>query len=313
MTKLTVLMPVYNVASYIKEAVDSVLNQSFHDYELLIINDGATDGTKKIIESYNDSRIRLICQENKGVAEALNTGLQFARGEFIARFDGDDICLPGRLEKQVSFLEQNPEYVLIGGEAEYMDQSGQHLFHYKCIAYTHEEIMNTISSHCPFIHASVMYRKDAVMKAGGYPPHAHNFEDHLLWIQMIRYGNYCNLPLQLVKVRINPASATIDEKWRGRRFRRLKNHILQKGTVTADEGADLMRMIKIQDTPKIKLGAYHALCGKKFLLDNYQPAKARRHLATAIRIHPSRPDNYIFYMLSFFPGSFLKWLHQKFE
>ena len=100
MTKLTVLMPVYNVASYIKEAVDSVLNQSFHDYELLIINDGATDGTKKIIESYNDSRIRLICQENKGVAEALNTGLQFARGEFIARFDGDDICFNFFFSKQ---------------------------------------------------------------------------------------------------------------------------------------------------------------------------------------------------------------------
>jgi|SRR5688572_26453099 len=309
--KITVLMPVRDGEKYIAEAIRSVLDQTFTDFELLIINDGSTDGTVSIIHQFSDPRIRLIEQPGQGIAIALNKGLQEAKGHYIARFDADDICFPGRLQKQVSFLDNNPGYVLVGCDVEYISESGEHLFNFHCAGYTHEEIMKRLYVDCPFIHSGVMYLREMVIKTGGYSPDAHNFEDYLLWIQLKKYGQYSNLPEQLIKVRFNPNSVTIDEKWRGRRFRQLKRKIINQGWVTAAEGTALLEIIKSQNRGKIKQGAYFALCGKKFLIDNYQPAKARNYLAKAIRNHPLRPDNYALYLLSYFPQSFIKWLDRK--
>jgi hypothetical protein len=179
------------------------------------------------------------------------------------------------------------------------------------MGHTHEEIMEQLYVYCPFIHSSIMYRKDAVLKAGGYPAGAHNFEDYLLWVQLAGHGRYCNLPERLLRVRFNPASVTIDEKWRGSRFRELKRKIINQGFVTSSEGDELLSIVKGQDTRKIKEGAYYTLCGKKFLVDNHQPSKARTHLAKAIRVYPGRLDNYALFMLSYFPKPFINWLHSK--
>src|SRR4051794_13726774 len=102
--KISVLMPAYNVANFIGEAIRSILNQSFKDFEFIIINDGSTDETESIIQSFSDSRIILVTQENKGVAAALNSGLSIAKSNYIARFDADDICYPHRLAKQYQFM-----------------------------------------------------------------------------------------------------------------------------------------------------------------------------------------------------------------
>lgn len=113
--RVTVLMPVYNGEEYLREAVDSVLNQTFTDFELLIINDGSTDKSVEIIESYSDSSIRLVHNEkNIKLGATLNKGLHLARGEYIARMDCDDISLPSRLEKQVAFMDSNPKIVVCG-------------------------------------------------------------------------------------------------------------------------------------------------------------------------------------------------------
>jgi hypothetical protein len=104
---------------------------------------------------------------------------------------------------------------------------------------------------------------------------------------------------------------TIDEKWRGRRFLQLKSNLLHRGYATEEENAELDSIMKSQDTRNIKEGAYYALCGKKFLFNNYKPAKARANLAKAIRSRPSRADNYILYMLSFLPKSFINWLYGR--
>lgn len=308
--KVTVLMPAYNAASYIAEAIDSILKQSLIDFELLIINDGSTDNTVQIIKSFTDPRIIIINQDNQGIAAALNTGLSKAKARYIARFDADDICSPERLQQQFIFLNTHPEYVLAGSDAEYISAGGDHLFYFTCIGHTNEEITKKIYFQCPFIHSSVMYRKDAVIKAGGYSLYAHNFEDYFLWIQLKKYGRFCNLSQQLIKVRFNPSSTTIDEKWRGSLFRKMKRDIIRRGIITKEEGDQLLSIIKRQDTQKIKEGAYYAMCGKKFLIDNHQPKKARSLLSKAIRIHPYRWDNYILYMLSYFPGPFIGWLHK---
>ncbi|NNU34510.1 glycosyltransferase [Mucilaginibacter sp. S1162] len=259
---ITVLMPAYNAAKYIAEAITSVLQQTYTDFELLIVNDGSTDETVAIIDSFKDDRIVLISQSNKGVAAALNTGLAHARAPYIARFDADDVCYPYRLEKQVRFLQDNPEYILVGSEAKYILENGEFLFDFHCIAYSHEQIIDKLYFYCPFVHPAVMYKKQAVIDAGGYPTHAHNFEDYLLWANLAGSGRLCNLTEPLIKYRLNSSSVTIDEKWRGRRFRELKREIVLRGFITAAEGNELLAIIKDRDVRKIKEGAYNALCGK---------------------------------------------------
>ncbi len=302
-------MPAYNAGKYIAEAIASVLHQTFTNFELLIVNDGSTDDTVAIIESYQDSRIVLIHQENKGIAAALNAGLKHARAPYIARFDADDICYPHRLETQVEFLNNNPDYILVGSDADYILENGDWLFYFDCIAHTNQQITDKLYFYCPFLHPTVMYRKESICRAGGYPTDAHNFEDYLLWTSIANTGMLCNLPEALIKYRLNSSSVTIDERWRGKRFRKLKREIIKRGSITLEEGEELLAIIKKQDVRKIKEGAYHALCGKKFLANNYQPQKARPHILKAIRMHPFRWDNYLLYTVSYLPEKFILWLH----
>ena len=309
--QITVLIPAYNAGKYIGDAINSVLVQSFTDFELLIVNDGSTDHTEETIRSFSDPRIVLINREHAGVSAALNAGLDLAKSRYIARFDADDICMPHRLEKQLGFLESHPDYVLAGSDAEYILENGDHLFNFTCIGHSHEEVMKKLYFYCPFIHSGVMYRKDDVMKAGGYSLHAHNFEDYLLWTQLAKQGKLCNLPETLIKVRFNPNSVTIDEKWRGNRFRKLKRSVIKRGSITRDEGNELLAIIKNQDVQKIKQGSYHALCGKKFLTDNYQPKKARKHIKEAIQLNTLRFDNYALFIASYLPERMIRWLHKK--
>jgi glycosyltransferase involved in cell wall biosynthesis len=310
-SKITVLMPAYNAGKYIREAIESVLAQTYQDFELLIVNDGSTDDTVCAVLSINDPRIVLVNKEHEGIAAALNTGLRLADTYYIARFDADDICMPDRLEKQFNFLEDHPDYVMVGSDAEYILENGDFLFSFKCIAHSNEEILQNMYVYCPFIHSSVMYKRDEVIKAGGYNVHAHNFEDYLLWTSLAKTGKLQNLREPLLKVRFNPTSITIDEKWRGERFRYLKRQATTRGAITEEEGNELLAIIKRQDIQKIKEGAYHALCGKKFLANNYQPVKARGHVRKAISISPLRLDNYLLYAVSYLPEPFIAWLHKK--
>jgi glycosyltransferase involved in cell wall biosynthesis len=309
--EITVLMPAYNAGKYIREAISSVLQQSFRDFELLVVNDGSTDDTLSIALSIQDSRVIVINKEHAGIASALNTGLKLASAPYIARFDADDVCLPNRLETQFNFLHDHPDYVLVGTDAEYILENGDFLFNFKCIAHSDEEVKSKLYVYCPFIHSSVMYRKKDVIKAGGYNIHAHNFEDYLLWTNLAKMGKMQNLREPLIKVRLNAASATIDEKWRGERFRQLKRQATARGSVTEEEGNELFEIIRRQDVRKIKEGAYHALCGKKFLANNYQPKKARNHVLKAISIKPLRLDNYLLYAVSYFPAPIIAWLHRQ--
>ncbi len=303
-------MPAYNAGKYIREAVYSVLHQTYHDFELLIINDGSTDNTLELALSFTDPRVIVVNKDHEGIASALNTGLKLANAPFIARFDADDICVPSRFETQLNFLQDHPDYVLVGSDAEYMLENGEFLFDFKCIAHSNDEVQNNLYVYCPFIHSAVMYRRDEVLKAGGYNIHAHNFEDYLLWTNLAKMGKMQNLREPLIKVRFNPASATIDEKWRGERFRQLKRQATTRGSITEEEGNELLQIIRRQDVRKIKEGAYHALCGKKFLANNYQPKKARRHVRRAISITPLRFDNYLLYAASYLPESVIGWLHR---
>ncbi len=309
--KITVLMPAYNVADFIAEAIQSVLLQTFRDFELLIINDGSTDNTPEVARSFNDERIVLIEQENLGVAAALNNGLQHARAGYIARFDADDICFPERLQKQYDFMLANPEYIVIGSAADYIDAAGNYVFTHHPKGKTDCDIKELPYNICPFIHASVMYKKQAVIKVG-YNVNAHSFEDHLLWQQLKVNGKMINLSDPLLSVRLNPGSLTIDEKKRPKAFHAIKNKALQTGTINIEEGNKLLELIRKQNNEKNKQGAYNILLAKKYLWNNYDPAKARNHIKKAIKQDSFDINDYLLWLISFLPRNIISKLYAIF-
>lgn len=309
--KVTVLMPAWNAEKYIGEAIRSVLNQTFTEFELLIIDDGSTDNTVVEIKKFTDNRLRLIECEHEGIAFALNKGLQEAKGIYIARFDADDICYPERVKIQYEFMMAHPDYILIGAEADYMDMNGEYIFTMKYHAYSDDEIRVLKPAVCPFSHVTVMYKKMEVVCAGGYDGHAYTFEDHLLWLKLIHKGKVCNLPQSLVQVRFNPSSVTIDEVWRGKKFKKLKYTCINKGFITLAESEHLQEIIKKQDANKIKMGAYYSLIAKKYLWDNYHPAKARWHLRNLMNYYPAKLSTYLLYLISFLPNTIISFLYHR--
>lgn len=159
MVKVTVLMPVYNGEEYLKDAIDSILNQTFHDFELLIINDGSSDGSLDIINSYQDPRIKLVNNEsNLKLIKTLNKGLRLASGKYIARMDSDDTCHPRRLEMQVKMLDMNPDIAVCGTGMKVIGKKYARPF----LAKSEEDIKNYLVVKNCMAHPSIMMRKDII-------------------------------------------------------------------------------------------------------------------------------------------------------
>ncbi len=309
--KITVLMPCYNAAGFICDAIRSVLDQTFHDFELLIVNDGSTDHTAERIRSFQDERIVYIEQNRQGIASALNTGLKHAGGEYIARFDADDICFPERLEKQYQFMIKHPEYIVSGSGANYIDEGGNYIFTHSPTIKSDPDIRQLSHTICPFIHASVMYKKDIVAKTG-YDTGAHGFEDHLLWLKIKQEGKMINFSEPLLSVRLNPDSFTMDERKRSREFRKIKKRALRTKSIAKKDSDRLYSIICEQNHSRKKKGAYYGLLAKKFLWDNYNPVKARLNMKRAISVYAFDIKDYLLLLVSYLPRKFIIQLYSLF-
>ncbi|GAF65686.1 putative glycosyltransferase [Bacillus sp. TS-2] len=213
MPKLSVIMPVYNNAEYLEESIQSILSQTFTDFEFLIINDGSTDYSLKIIEKYGlmDKRIKVINQENKGVVSSLNEAIVLSNSPLIARMDGDDIAFLNRFEKQINFLNKHPEVSILGtkieafgnGEdtqkAEVMNRYGREL--------RLEYIKETILRDNVICHPSVMMRREFVLSLNMYRDTYKYAEDYDLWMRAVRSGYVIqNLQETLLKYRLHANS-----------------------------------------------------------------------------------------------------------
>jgi glycosyltransferase involved in cell wall biosynthesis len=198
---ISVLLPVYNCADYVKESVESILNQTYPHFELLIINDGSRDDSERIINSIQDTRIRYIPQKNQGLATTLNNGIALSRGTLLARQDADDVSLPTRFEEQVRFLNAHPEIMLLGTHAQIMNSDGQFLNRFHRHATASAELKTDLLFDNPFVHSSVMFRKDILKKSGNYLPGDHIFEDHNLWSSISNVAEIANIPMLLVNYR----------------------------------------------------------------------------------------------------------------
>ncbi|MFB2120566.1 MULTISPECIES: glycosyltransferase [Parapedobacter] len=166
---VSVLMTAYNAALYIREAIQSVLDQTFGDFELIVYDDGSTDGTSAIAKGFGDPRIRLIADvNNKGITHARQAALRAARGKYIAILDSDDVAFPSRLEKQYQFLEAHPDVVLCGGNAVVIDESGNTTTQVLIPSYKPEELKVKLFFNNIFVNSTVMYRRAEVLSLGGY-------------------------------------------------------------------------------------------------------------------------------------------------
>ena len=188
---VSIVLSVYNGAMYLRESLDSLLNQSFKDFELIIINDGSTDDTAKILSSYKDDRIKMYEQDNLGLVSALNRGIGLASGKYIARQDADDKSEPKRLERQVASLEDNTELVVIGSSMSVMDETSKKKHVHKVLL-NDPELKQELLVRSPFAHGSVMFKKDAFNRAGRYRQNEYPAEDYGLWLRLSEFGNFAN-------------------------------------------------------------------------------------------------------------------------
>jgi len=208
MPKISVIMSVYNSEKYLREAVLSVLGQTYKDFEFIIINDGSTDNSLKTLKEFEDqdSRIKLISRENKGLVDSLNEGIKMAQGEYIARMDADDISVPERLEKQLKWAAEN-DLAVCGTWAEEIDSIGNEVkdLNYPPVV---GRVRFFTLLHCPFIHPSVIFRKDIFEKVGGYRGKFKHIEDYELWTRIVFKYKTGNIPEILLKYRIHNEQIT---------------------------------------------------------------------------------------------------------
>lgn len=198
--KVSVVMSCYNAEKYLRPAIDSILNQTFCDFEFIIWNDGSTDSTEEIIKSYSDSRIRYFYHENTGLGRALNLACKEALGEYIARMDADDIALPNRFEKEVEFLDKNKDYILVSSAVNYINKEGEYLG--RSFPYTWDRILKrVVFTKSLIVHPAVMYRRNAYLASNGYM-NILGGEDRVLWGRMMHLGKYANLAIPLLNYRI---------------------------------------------------------------------------------------------------------------
>jgi glycosyltransferase involved in cell wall biosynthesis len=201
LVSISVILPVYNAEEHIAESLQSILNQSFNLFEVIVINDGSTDRTEEIVKSFDDNRIRYYKNEkNIKLIDTLNLGLQLTRGKYIARMDADDIALSNRFENQVEFLENNPDYGLIGSYAQEFGDSTN------VVKYVvdDEDIRYAFLTHNPFVHSSVMFRSSLIKKYNlQYDKRWLHVEDYDFWIKLLGYTKGKNLPEIFVNYRVH--------------------------------------------------------------------------------------------------------------
>ncbi len=214
---VSILMPVYNGSEYLRPAINSILNQTFDNFELIIVNDGSTDDSLAIIETYADTRIVILNQENQGVARSLNNGLRIAKGKYVRRHDADDISTPDSIEIQMNFLEQNPNYAMVCAQQAFMTSNGKIAPKFKVpnSKYFEGQIKKDLSfddfsndRSSPVVHGTACFHRQIVLNLGSYRTEFIVSEDNDLWLRILEKHRIAVLNRCIYYMRIHPNSAT---------------------------------------------------------------------------------------------------------
>jgi len=305
---VSVLMSVYNGEKYLRKAIDSILNQTFQDFEFIIVNDGSTDGSEAIIKSYVDNRIIYIERENGGLSAALNTGLFAAEGKYIARMDADDISLKDRLEKQYNFMEAHDNIVALGAGITYMDEDGNLIFSY-VNKMNPIDIRKNILQMCPIAHPTAFYRKDVAISCGGYYEKIKQyFEDHLLFKKMLKYGELMNLQEPLLKYRLVSTSITSNKAFKSD-YMAIRQRTLVNEHISDEDRDRLFEIKKFGNTDNnFKKSKYYLYIGKLYLWRNPKKTLSRKNIKKSIITHFSLQATAL-YFITFLPSSIVVYLY----
>ena len=202
--RLSVAVTAYNAQRFLGETIESVLAQDFADFEFLLLDDGSTDQTAEIANSYaaRDPRMQVISRENRGMPASLNQLFAAARAPLVARLDADDVCEPTRFSRQVAFLDEHPDHGLVGSQAHAIDEAGRRVPRLDAqVPCAHEDVLAALPLYNPFYHPAVMVRRDMVIAAGGYRDIFRDTEDYELWLRLSECTCMANLPEVLLNYR----------------------------------------------------------------------------------------------------------------
>lgn len=313
--KVTVLMSVYNGERYLRETIESILNQTFKDFEFLIINDGSTDSTREIISSYNDYRIRLINNEvNIGLTKSLNKGIGVAKGKYIARMDADDISLSARLQKQVEFLDEHFTVGLVGTSVVQIDEEGRTVVEIPLLTES-AKIQEELLFGNQFCHGSIMFRKECVERAGKYREEFKYAQDYDLYLRMAEYYELSNLNDFLYKWRLVVSSISVSRKLKQDRYAMLARKCAKERKVGKEKIIFSNQQLAVDDEGESSfrgkqwaLAYYYynwgrALCGQNRIKE------ARGLINKAIKFAPFYLEVRIFYFATYLPFFLLKRIH----
>ncbi|MBN2857345.1 MAG: glycosyltransferase family 2 protein [Candidatus Delongbacteria bacterium] len=232
--EISVIMSVYNAEPFLAEAIESILGQSFSDFEFIITNDASTDGSLEILSNYSkkDDRIILLRNlENRGLAANLNRMIEIAEGKYIARMDADDISLPERLQKQYDFMENNPGIGVSGAQ---IIPFGSKKFKMDPAPVTHEEIKASLFFTNPMMHPTVMFRKSVLEETSArYDENLRTSQDLDLWFSLIRKTKFANCSEPMLRYRIEGSGASFIANYAGNSKAELLSRILKKGILSS--------------------------------------------------------------------------------
>jgi hypothetical protein len=289
---ITVLMSVHNGEQFLPEALDSILRQTFADFELLAFDDCSTDGSLAILQSYAraDARVHVVeNQRNLGLTKTLNTGLAMARAPYVARMDADDVSLPLRFAKQIEFLESNPQVEVVGTWADVIDGAGRHVETMQPPGTNAQIQKQLLVSNC-LVHPSVMFRTAAVRAVGGYSEQLRYSQDYELWLRLAERCELENLQQVLLKYRVHAGQVSIDklrDQWRLAEACRTKAVTRRAGrgnASTPQTGALRRRRDRLRAAPGTLGGTYLRWAATYKKLD--QLAVARRLVRAALCYSP---------------------------
>ncbi|MBI1335754.1 MAG: glycosyltransferase [Phycisphaera sp.] len=291
--RVTVLMPVYNAGRYLEEAVRSVLDQTWQDFELLVIDDGSTDGSGVVLDHFaqRDSRVRVVHQSNAGIVNTLNRGLAEARGELLARMDADDIAMPERLADQVAYLDQHPECVVVGGRILLIDPDGMPIRE-MCEELTHEEIdrKNLEAGGAAINHPSATFRLDAARKVGSYRKDYEFGEDLDLWLRLAEVGRMANLPGVVTQYRMHAASISHDRAILQRtQWRRAAMDAKRRRGLSVEGDAQLVSLL--EHSAAVTVASHHNRWAWWALMSGYRRT-ARKHALATLKMRPLAFDSW---------------------
>lgn len=279
MTLVSIVMAVHNGERYLSEAVDSIVNQSFRDFEFIIVDDGSSDGSPSLLEAYAkcDNRIRIITQANQGLAVALNNGIRIAQGKLIARMDADDISYPIRLGQQVSFLRRNPEVICCGTQVRLIDHDGDVIGLWSR-PFASELIQSRLlaGEGGLIVHPTMMIRKESLMRLGLYDERYTRGQDFDLLLRLSEIGRLANLDQILLDWRQHPsnasATASIDQ------FKFLKQSLSE---AYQRRGIALAELPSPPDFTRKTIADFHMMVART-ALSNGNGAVATKHARLAL-------------------------------